>query len=788
MSFHTDLCLSCHGRLLTLAASRIQLLAFHKRRPPVVPKSSLHKERRWTGILPALVKKQNKLCSSYGQAYGQQGYAQAYQQQPGYQQQYQQSQQMTQQQYQQQQMQQQQMQQQQMMQQKQREEEQRRQEQQRRAEQQGIMNCQSILQKLSAATPETFLQIKDEVEKLVMQELPKCGSQAEVVKAEALQQIQVAQMRVEQVKQQRAEEERQNQERSEEVKKVLAELNLLVDKAEQDTAQLKSAAAPVLESKIMSEEDARAAGKVVGEVSVAAKASCKVCSDFIVERRVGIDSVKPPQLAAIREEQLKLQSRIQECYKIVVSSTISARVMIDKAIKKTLATKTLEKRTSAFEKYNGKKEVMTVDEIIAYAKGEFSFALSKEAAAAVVKKYGDGRGSVGKAHFQRIKVAVGILREEEASKARRKEAELKRLALEAKKKAIEADIQKVLDVLTEAEPAVAKAEEAGKVEHLSKDYLGATPDKDAVAKAMEAACSACKDAQTELSEVRTRLADLIGSADDDIKQWTQMETRKVELKVGSMDARLGIATQASERGRAFLELQEAKELHLAKVEVAKLLRSKKLGAEELFKEADKDGDGLVNLSDFTTFMEGCEGCKLSGEQIEKVFNFFEPGSGFSKDTLFLASRSYYLVAAETVITDKEGLEEGQTVRRLELKELVEVLEGPVEEASAKIQRVRCRAIFDGVEGWATITGNNGTEYLTVSDGNMEVLREVPLTEALEESNALRQLPVGQKLEVLEWDKKTPNEDVRLKVKVKGSSDIGWTTRATADGTQFLKIQ
>lgn len=154
----------------------------------------------------------------------------------------------------------------------------------------------------------------------------------------------------------------------------------------------------------------------------------------------------------------------------------------------------------------------------------------------------------------------------------------------------------------------------------------------------------------------------------------------------------------------------------------------------------------------------------------------------------MASRSYYLVAAETVITDKEGLEEGQTVRRLELKELVEVLEGPVEEASAKIQRVRCRAIFDGVEGWATITGNNGTEYLTVSDGNMEVLREVPLTEALEESNALRQLPVGQKLEVLEWDKKTPNEDVRLKVKVKGSSDIGWTTRATADGTQFLKIQ
>ena len=155
------------------------------------------------------------------QAYGQQAYGQ---QQYGQQQ-------MTPQQYQQQQMQQQQMQQQQMMQQKQREEEQRRQEQQRRAEQQGVMNCQQILQKLSGVTPETIDQIKDEVEKMVMQELPKCGSQAEAVKAEAVQQIHMAQMRVEQQKQQRIEEERLNGERCEFAKKVLAELVALVTQA-----------------------------------------------------------------------------------------------------------------------------------------------------------------------------------------------------------------------------------------------------------------------------------------------------------------------------------------------------------------------------------------------------------------------------------------------------------------------------------------------------------------------------------------------------------------------------
>lgn len=44
------------------------------------------------------------------------------------------------------------------------------------------------------------------------------------------------------------------------------------------------------------------------------------------------------------------------------------------------------------------------------------------------------------------------------------------------------------------------------------------------------------------------------------------------------------------------------------------------------------------------------------------------------------------------------------------------------------------------------------------------------------------------LQVLEWDQKSANEEIRVKVKVKGSTDMGWATRASADGTQFLKIQ
>ena len=84
----------------------------------------------------------------------------------------------------------------------------------------------------------------------------------------------------------------------------------------------------------------------------------------------------------------------------------------------------------------------------------------------------------------------------------------------------------------------------------------------------------------------------------------------------------------------------------------------------------------MNLSDFTALLEGCEGCQLGGEKIEKVYNYFDGGSGLSKEVLYVASRSYYFVAADAVLTKDEILEaETESIRRLELKELLEVLEG-----------------------------------------------------------------------------------------------------------------
>jgi len=673
--------------------------------------------------------------------------------------------------------------------QKQREEEmarqRRQQDEQRRIESNAQMNAKKVMQKLRTATPEDVEEVKQEVETTLMQELPKCGQQAEAIRMEATQMIQEAFVRVEKIKEQRIEEERINKERTEEAKRLLGELGGLVEKAEKDTATLKEAAAPVMEAKVLGVEAAKAAGKAVSEASVDAKVSCKACTDFIVEKRATIESAKP--FTEVREDLLKLQSRIQECYKLVVSASISAKILIDKAIKKTVADEKFAKRASLFGQYSNKDGTLSASEITAYAKGEFKFALKSEIAAKIVAQLSGGKKGVPKELFQRVKVAVGIAREEETSRIRRKEAEELRLALEAKRKALEADVAKVAEALAAVEPAFAKAEETAKPEQLSKAYLSAAepaPDRAAVEAVMEAASSALNTARSELSAVRAQATALGSEVDEGLKNFIQLEVRKLDLKVMAFDARLVPVGSALERGRLFLEQQDAVEVRQLQVEVGKQLRSKKLTPEELFTAADKDADGVVNLAEFKALLEGSG---ISDDRLGKFFKHTDAG-GLNKVSLQLLSKSYYSVSSNTVITKEAVSEEEGTIRRLDLKEVLEVLEGPVEADAAGVVRARCRCLRDGTEGWVAVAGNAGTVYLVPTEATLEVLKDLlaMTTDFEPEGEEVSQLKLGERLEVLEWDKKSETGVVRVRAKVKGGAAVGWVTRAGPDGFPFLR--
>jgi len=101
-------------------------------------------------------------------------------------------------------------------------------------------------------------------------------------------------------------------------------------------------------------------------------------------------------------------------------------------------------------------------------------------------------------------------------------------------------------------------------------------------------------------------------------------------------------------------------------------------------------------------------------------------------------------------------------------------------------------VKDGTHGWATAVGNTGGIFLEegVGECTYEVAEEIPLTVDFEPegSDNVRMLAVGERLHILEWDRKHEASGVaRLKVKVVGSDDAGWATKMLLDETRLLRL-
>merc|ERR1719498_1293337 len=88
-------------------------------------------------------------------------------------------------------------------------------------------------------------------------------------------------------------------------------------------------------------------------------------------------------------------------------------------------------------------------------------------------------------------------------------------------------------------------------------------------------------------------------------------------------------------------------------------------------------------------------------------------SGISRRSFLKMLERYCRCIKDIAITSEFDITEGETVRKLEVDEFVEVLEGPrIDEASeVQVPRVRAKALADGATGWITVRGNQGTAFL-----------------------------------------------------------------------------
>jgi len=129
------------------------------------------------------------------------------------------------------------------------------------------------------------------------------------------------------------------------------------------------------------------------------------------------------------------------------------------------------------------------------------------------------------------------------------------------------------------------------------------------------------------------------------------------------------------------------------------------------------------------------------------------------------------------ITTTFDIAEGKAIRKLDVGEALEVIEGPKEDPVRSLTRVKARTKNDGKEGWVTLKGNQGTDYAEESDRHYVCRAAVALERRFASgSEALRTLDEGEVLEALDGPKAESKEGSK-RVRGRNISDgsEGWFT-------------
>jgi len=185
------------------------------------------------------------------------------------------------------------------------------------------------------------------------------------------------------------------------------------------------------------------------------------------------------------------------------------------------------------------------------------------------------------------------------------------------------------------------------------------------------------------------------------------------------------------------------------------------------------------------FVEKIPDSGLKSSQLELGLDHYE--AGVTKLSLCGMLQNFLKCVKEIALTTTLEVKDSKTLRKLEVGELVQILE--IAKEGMGLERVRCLALQDAKEGWVTLKGNQGTTFLDKSPKPYFCCEEeVVMVKDFESTSAeICKLPVGSVLEVMEGPRKEPPLELqRVKGKAPKDGKIGWVTLKDAAGTTFLE--
>lgn len=328
-----------------------------------------------------------------------------------------------------------------------------------------------------------------------------------------------------------------------------------------------------------------------------------------------------------------------------------------------------------------------------------------------------------------------------------------------------------------------------------------------------------KEAKELATSAKTTIGSLGEGVEEELKAWVATEQKKLDVLSTRVEIRITKATNIATKFRDDAKRKESDESSELEKRVMTMIKyhkkANKLTNDELFAAFDANKDGKIEEGEFLKFFKTCEkepateedgktaaSKECSAEDFAKFFSYIddEEEGVLTKEKFGHLVRLFMKVAKDTVITEGLSIKEGKTIRRLEVGEVLEILEGPIEEDSIKIQRMRVKVMKDDLEGWVTLAGNQGTSFLEEGGNIFKVVAETILTEAfaLDGSGAkeackklrdsTRKLKVGEIVEVREWEKKEAKSGLmRMKCRVQADGVVGWVTTVGNTGTVFLEV-
>lgn len=718
----------------------------------------------------------------------------------------------------------------------------------KRQESMSLQAVRKCLGKLRIVKQEQLDEVTAEVNKVLAEEQTKCSDQAkEAMKKEVDAAITQVKERLEKYAEQKKKEEEMKAEmetkRKEAVAKAkehLKELAELVEAADGSSAKLAEDAEHLstAESLDMKSDKIESTVKSLSEEGEKAKEKLKACQDFVKEKgsevRVLDSAPKEEKPTAEEPSMPKMMAKIAVSTKRNDATLKAVATFKDKATKRSAAKGVVATHHKLFGKYDKDKDgFLNEKELKAYAKGEFKFDVPADSVEAILKLIAPGAKGVKKDQLHRLKMSIGIQREKVAD-VKRKVARLAReKVIAGLKEELQEKAAAALKEVVEGEEKIKAAEEAGAPLPKSKTL----PSTEMV-KLAEEADAAVQAGREMHAEVKKTVSGLAEGVEIELKAYIMIETRKLEGKMLRWESRMGKVAAMSNKCRDDAKKKEVEELkgfEKKAIAMLKYHQGVKGGSnEDLFASIAKDDK--ITAANFVAFFRTIETAPaktedadkkeeetkegetkeetkevkaeaqqeepLSEEDLTRTFAHLDDDEeGFlSKEKFCNLVRVFMKVAKDTVVTAGLSIKESKTLRRLEVGEVVELLEGPQEEESVKVMRLKVKVLKDDLEGWVTRSGNQGTLFLEEGGNVFKVVAETIMTDAfaLDGSDAkastkklkdtTRKLKVGELVEVREWPQKEEKSGLmRMKCRTRTDGLTGWVTTVGNQGTVYLEV-